>query len=104
MYKTARCSAITAFFMFLKQNSSVRNVPGDFLELTVQRMMHLQQCGHSNIIYLLAKSLGTMRPDQSNLLLPGKRMPTGLVEYIAMFFNSKSSPQVCLNVAIVHLT
>ena len=91
-----QCAVLSQMFvMFLKQNTSIRKVPSDFLELTVQGMIHLQTCGRSNIIYLLAKALGTMRPDQSDSLLPAKRMPMGLVEYIIMFFNAKSTPQVC---------
>ena len=83
------------FVMFLKQSTIVRNLPSDFLELAVKGMIHLKKCGRSNIIYVLAKALGTMRPDQSDSLLPAKRMPMGLVEYIVMYFNAKSTPQVC---------
>ena len=48
-------------------------------------MDHLQACCHSNVIYLLAKSLGTLRPGRSDSLLPAKRMPMGLIEYCVNF-------------------
>ena len=57
-------------------------------------MIHLKHCHRSNVIYLLAKALGTMRPDQSDSLLPAKRMPMGLIEYSAKFFTASSTRQV----------
>jgi len=57
-------------------------------------MEHLQACGRSNLIHLLAKSLGTLRLDGSNSLLPAKRMPESLIEYCVNFCNASSGQQV----------
>ena len=79
---------------FLKQNANIRCPPSDFLELVVRAMLHLQHNACSNVFYLLVKALGTMRPDQSDSLLPVKGMPMGLVEYIVQFFTASSTQQV----------
>ena len=50
---------------FLKLSSTLKNVPKDFLQHSVSGMCHLAECGRSNVIYSLVKSLGTMRPDKS---------------------------------------
>ena len=90
-----QCALLSQLFAtFLKQNTSIICPPGDFLELAVRGVMHLQQCGCSNVIYMLAKALGTMRPDQSDSLLPAKRMPMGLIEYVVLFFTASSTRQV----------
>ena len=61
-------------------------VPGDFLNVIVEGVHHLKRSGRSNVIYLLAKALGTMRPDGSDSLLPANRMPMGLIEHVVNFF------------------
>jgi len=33
----------------------------------------------------MCQALGTMKPDQSDTLLPAKRMPMGLIEYMVKF-------------------
>jgi hypothetical protein len=38
------------------------------------------------VLYSLAKGIGTMREDQSDSKFSTKRMPLGLMEYIANFF------------------
>ena len=43
------------------------------------------------LIYLLAKSLGTSRPDGSDSLLPVSRTPMGLLEYMVNFFTASST-------------
>ena len=51
-----QCAVLSQLFAtFLKQNTSTRCPPSDFLELVVRGMTHLQQCGRSNVIYMLAK-------------------------------------------------
>lgn len=72
------------------------SVPADFLELAFNALCHLHDCGRSDILYLMAKGLGTMRRDESDSLLPAKRMPIGLNEYAANFFTAHSIQQVCL--------
>ena len=70
------------------------NVPTDFLRLAVDAMHNLHTSGRSNTLYLLAKSLGTMRADNSDSLLPVTRMPMGLIEYAVAFFSASSIQQV----------
>ena len=66
-----------------------------FIQLAFNGMNHLKKCGRSNVIYSLVKSLGTMRPDQTDSLLTAKRMPMGLIEHCVNFFNATSVNQVC---------
>ena len=47
---------------------SSRTPPDDFLKLALSA----QSCGWSNVLYKLAKAVGTMRCDQSDSLLPAK--------------------------------
>ena len=61
-------------------------VPGDFLNVIVEGVRHLKRSGRSNVIYLLAKALGTKRPDGSDSLLPANRMSMGLIEHVVNFF------------------
>ena len=77
----------------LASNLSV-NVPDDFLELAAAAMQHLKSCGRANVVYNLAKAIGTMREDLSDSLLPAKRMPIGLIEHCVNFFCS-TRQQVC---------
>ena len=82
------------FSRFLKQRFQTKVPPGDFLKLVVQGMERLHASGRTNVIYLLAKALGTTRPDGSDSLLPTSRMPMGLVEYIVNFFTASSVQKV----------
>ena len=68
--------------------------PNDFLQLSMLAMKHLESCGRSNVLYSLAKSLGTMRNDGNESLLPARRMPLGLIEHCVNFFCSTSIRQV----------
>ena len=87
-----QCSVLSKLFSrFLKRNSPIGSLPDDFLELALKGMVHLSGCGRSNVIYLLVKALGTMRTDESDSLLPAKRMPMGQIEYAVMFFTSSST-------------
>ena len=81
------------FDLFVQASTTLAFVP-NFIEFTVNGMTHLKACGRSNVIYLLAKSLGTLRPDGSDSLLPARRMPMGLIEYCINFFNATSVQQV----------
>ena len=76
---------------FLKLSSTLKNAPKDFLQPSVNGMRHLAECGRSNIIYSLVKSLGV---DKSESLLPAKRMPMGLIEHCVNFCNCASVNQV----------
>ena len=73
---------------------SKQKVPADFLFLAAIGMQMLHDAGRSNSIYLLAKALGTMRRDGSDSLLPTKRMPMGLIQYVVAFFMASSVQKV----------
>ena len=83
------------FDQFLKESTCLKHVPDGFIQLAFNGMSHLKKCGRSNVIYSLVKSLGTMRPDQTDSLLPAKRMLMGLIEHCVNFFSATSINQVC---------
>ena len=82
---------VELFSLFMRQTSSAKVPPADFVELAVKGMERSYGAGRSNVIYLLAKALGTVRPDGSDSLLPVSRMPMGLLEYIVNFFTASST-------------
>jgi len=49
-------------------------------------MINLQNGGHSNVVYNLAKRVGTQREDKSDTQFPIKQIPMCLIEYITQFF------------------
>ena len=66
------------------------HIPADFLQLAINGMAHLKDTGRSNLLYNLARGLGVMRPDNTDSLIPAKRMPMGLLEYCTNFFGASS--------------
>lgn len=70
------------------------HVPADFLQLSLIAIRHLNQCGRSNVVYGVAKAIGTMRPDGSDSRLPARRMPMGMLEYMVKFYNSNTYVKV----------
>ena len=60
-------------------------VPEDFLSLAAKAMAQLKRSERTNVLYKLAKGIGTPREDGSDSRLPTRRMPMGLVEHIANF-------------------
>ena len=71
-------------------------VPGDFLVYASLAIQRLTNSARSNILYSLARSIGTMREDRTDSLLPVNRMPFGLLEFIANFFIAKDSREVSM--------
>ena len=69
-------------------------VPADFLQLSISAMKHLANGGHSNVLYGIAKGMGTVRTDNSDSVFPVKRVVTGLVEYCVNFFNAGDAQNV----------
>ena len=63
------------FTLYLQQHTHIRIPPSDFICLAIQGMERLHKAGRKNVIYLMAKALGTARLDGSDLLLPTSRMP-----------------------------
>ncbi len=72
-------------------------IPSDFLELTRKAVHNLKEEGRANLIYMLARCRSTKRVDGSDTLLPVKRMPTGLIEYVVTFFNAENLQTVYIN-------
>ena len=72
------------FTSYLSATSSVL-VPDNLLCHAAAAIVQLHQGGRTNIIYNLAKGIGTLRPDKMDSRFPIKQMPMGLVEYVAEF-------------------
>ena len=82
------CFQVTAEKMGMETN--VLNFP----HLSLKSMKTLQDLGKTNTIYNLSKVVGEPRPDGSGTLIPLKRMPFGMVQYIIDFFASNNVMQV----------
>lgn len=89
-------SLLSQFFSHHCAASHDLKVPEDYLRLSVFAMKHLEAHGKLNVLYELARGLGTMRTDCSDSCFPIKRMPFGMVEYMAAFFNSTPGSNVRL--------
>lgn len=61
------------------------SVPNDFIQLAVKGMVELHATGRSNILYSLAKGLGSQRSDASDSLFPCKQLVAGIVEHCVNF-------------------
>ena len=76
------------------------SVPDDFLCLAASAMVQLSSGGCTNVLYNLAKGMGTLRPDMSEPRFPINKMPMGLVEYTALFFAFDNLQQVKQIIAV----
>ncbi len=85
---------ISELFSLLVGQSLIPVPPPDFLELVILGMKRLHSNGRSNVIYLLAKAIGTMRPQGTDSLLPISRMPMGLLDYVVNFYTASSINKV----------
>ena len=83
------------FKSFCNLHSSI-DPPDDFLSLAVSAM-------EPDVVYKLVKVLGTMRDDQSDSLLPARRMPMGLIEHCVNFFSSSSIREVHVHIHCICL-
>lgn len=81
------------FSSYMSATSSV-SVPDNFLCLAAAAMINLHNGGRSNVVYDLAKGVGTQRDDKSDTCFPIKQMPMGLVEYVIQFFAVDTLHQV----------
>ena len=72
-------------FLFLKIFSHL---------ISLNAMKHLQSNGRCSVVYGLSKTVGTLREDGSDSLLPSKRVIMGLIDYSINFFNSDSGGNV----------
>ena len=55
-------------------------VPDDFVALAAKAMVQLRDNNCSNVLYSMAKTIGTIREDGSDSRFPVKRMSMGLVQ------------------------
>ena len=69
-------------------------ISNDFSHLFLQASHHLKNCNRINVVYDLAKVIGTLRLDKTDSLMPAKRMPMGLVEYLVQFFSADNLTKV----------
>ena len=88
---------LSAVFSQLCEKELGVQIPKDFLVFASSAMLRLAMQNRSNILYNLAKGIGTMRKDGSDSRFPTQRMPIGLVEYTASFFVADDLNQVLLN-------
>lgn len=70
------------------------SVPENFNSFFLRAMEYLHENGHSDLFYNLAKGFGTMRHDGSDSRFPVRRMPFGLLDYMARFFSCDNYQQV----------
>ena len=61
-------------------------VCSDFLQVSSSAMVQLKAGNRSNVVYNLAKGIGTCRENETESRFPVGKMPMGLVEYTANFF------------------
>lgn len=94
------CQAVSvAFSKYCGEELGVE-VSNDFLQVSASAMARLKAANRSNVVYNLAKGIGTCRTESSESRFPLERMPMGLVEYIANFFVSEDiNSVIMLNVA-----
>ena len=85
---------LSLLFSRVLQKCSTPTIPPDFLVLVSDGMQRLHASKWSNVIYLLAKALGTLRSDGSESLMPVNKMPMGLLEYTVNFFTASSIQKV----------
>lgn len=79
-------------------NNYNQDVPVDFLCAAAKGMCYLKNLDQLNVIYLLAKGLGTMTIDGLDSLIPAKRMPMGLIEYMFNFFTANAINKVHIHI------
>ena len=80
--------------MYAQRNPQIEALPDDFITLAVKGMEMLNKCGRTNVVYSMAKAVGSLRSDGADSLLPCSPMPIGLVEYIVNFFTASSVQKV----------
>ena len=68
----------------------------NFPQLSLYAMKKLQDLEKSNTVYNLSKIISESRPDGSDSLMPLRRMPFGMVQFIMDFFASTNVMQVAI--------
>ena len=65
------------------------------MHASLEATLQLKLSERPNVLYDLAKGLGTLRADHSDTLFPRERMPMGLLQYMTVFFLAEHKNQVC---------
>lgn len=68
----------------------------NFPQLSLYAMKKLQDLDKSNTVYNLSKVISESRPDGSDSLMPLRRMPFGMIQFIVDFFASTNVMQVTI--------
>ena len=89
--------AISQQFELHAYNYHGISIPDNFLALVLSSRNHLMVHKRRDVITDMVKVIGTMRHDNSDSLLPVKRMPMGLLEYILSFYASDTKNAVRVN-------
>lgn len=79
-------SQVSDMFSKVALGELVLTVPYDFLILSAKAMQQLKSSGRSNVMYKLAKSIRTVHRDGTDSFFPLKRIPMGMLEYMADFY------------------
>ena len=66
----------------------------NFPQLSLHAMKKLQDLDKSNTVYNLSKVISESRPDGGDSLMPLRRMPFGMIQFIVDFFASTNVMQV----------
>ncbi len=83
-------------FYQLALKKDISSYPSNFAEIASNAMVILQEHNKPNIVYNLAKCLGTYRPGTTATIMPINRMPFGLLEYQIQFFSCTNTSQVAV--------
>ena len=84
------------YSVYMLNNCNI-DVPEDFISYASNAMSQLRHSRRTNVLYNLAKGIGTLQEDNSDSRLPTKRMPMGLIEYTASFFANDDLHKVVSN-------
>ena len=68
----------------------------NFPQLSLYAMKKLQDLDKSNTVYNLSKVISESRPDGSDSLMPLRRMPFGMIQFIVDFFASTNVMEVTI--------
>lgn len=94
-----KLKALSKLFTSYMYSTACVTVPDDFLSCTAKAMVNLRSSRRTNVLYNLAKGIGTPRKDGSGSRFPTDCMPMGLVEYTASFYVCDNVNQVLKDIA-----
>jgi len=89
-----RLRTLSRLFSSYLVSSHALQIPDDLLYHAANAMLQLRQNKCTNVLYNLAKGMGTLREDKTDSRFPIKCMPMSLVEYAASYFASDDLQEV----------